>query len=127
MPIKLTVCPDKITPVKFNILHIPQLIYQDLQEYIIFIHYNVVGQDSSVSMATRYRLGPWIETRWGGEIFCNCPNRSWIPPSLLQNGYPGVKRPGRGVDHPPPSSAKVKERVELHRYSTSRPSWPVQG
>jgi hypothetical protein len=25
----------------------------------------------------------------------------------------GVKRPGRGVSHPPPSSAKVKERVEL--------------
>jgi hypothetical protein len=27
--------------------------------------------------------------------------------------FPGVKRPGRGVDHPPPSSAEVKERVEL--------------
>jgi len=22
--------------------------------------------------------------------------------------FPGVKRPGRGVDHPPPSSAEVK-------------------
>jgi hypothetical protein len=30
--------------------------------------------------------------------------------------FPGVKRPGRGVDHPPPSSVEVKERVEL--YST---------
>ena len=28
-----------------------------------------------------------------------------------------VKRPGRDVDHPPPSSAKVKERVELYLYS----------
>jgi hypothetical protein len=27
--------------------------------------------------------------------------------------FSGVKRPGRGVDHPPPSSAEVKERVEL--------------
>jgi hypothetical protein len=27
--------------------------------------------------------------------------------------FPGVKRPGRGVDHPHPSSVKVKERVEL--------------
>ena len=27
--------------------------------------------------------------------------------------FPVVKRPGRGVDHPPPSSADVKERVEL--------------
>jgi len=30
--------------------------------------------------------------------------------------FPGVKRPGRGVDHPPPSSAEVKERVELYLY-----------
>ena len=31
-------------------------------------------------------------------------DRPWGPPSLLYNGYrvfPGVKRPGRGVDHPP--------------------------
>jgi len=39
--------------------------------------------------------------------------------------FPGVKRLGRGVDHPPPSRAEVKERVELYRYSTSGPSWPV--
>jgi hypothetical protein len=31
--------------------------------------------------------------------------------------FPGVKRPERGVNHPPPSSAEVKERVELHLYS----------
>ena len=36
--------------------------------------------------------------------------------------FPGVKRPGRGVDHPPPSSAEVKERVELYLYSPSVPS-----
>jgi hypothetical protein len=28
--------------------------------------------------------------------------------------FPGVKRPGRGVDHPPPSSDEVKETVELY-------------
>jgi len=39
----------------------------------------------------------------------------------------GVKRPGRGVDHPPLSSAEVKERVELYLYSPSGPSWPVLG
>jgi hypothetical protein len=33
--------------------------------------------------------------------------------------------PGRGVDHPPPSSAEVKERVELHLCSPSGPSWSV--
>ena len=39
--------------------------------------------------------------------------------------FPGVKRPGRGVDHPPLSSAEIKERVELYLYSPFRPSWPV--
>jgi len=41
--------------------------------------------------------------------------------------FPGVKRPGRGVDHLPPSSAKVNGRVELYVYSHSGPSWPVLG
>ena len=36
-----------------------------------------------------------------------------------------VNRPGRGVDHPPLSSAEVKERVELYLYSPSGLSWPV--
>ena len=40
---------------------------------------------------------------------------------------PGVKRPGRGVEHPPTSKAEVKERVDLYLYSTSGPSWPVLG
>ena len=41
--------------------------------------------------------------------------------------FPGVKRPGRDVDHPTTSSAEVKERVEPHLYSPSGPSWPVLG
>ena len=39
----------------------------------------------------------------------------------------GVKRLGRGVDHSPPSSAEVMERVEQYLYSPSGPSWPVLG
>jgi hypothetical protein len=35
--------------------------------------------------------------------------------------FPGVKRPGRGVDHLPTSSVEVKERVELRIYSPSGP------
>jgi hypothetical protein len=38
-----------------------------------------------------------------------------------------VKRPERGVEHPPLSSAEVKERVELYIYSPSGPSGPVLG
>jgi len=51
--------------------------------------------------------------------------------SLLYNGhrvsFSGVKRLGRGADHPPPSSAEVKGRIELYFYSLSGPSWPVLG
>jgi hypothetical protein len=38
----------------------------------------------------------------------------------------GLKRPGRGADHPL-SRAEVKEGVEIYLYSTYRPSWPVLG
>jgi len=40
---------------------------------------------------------------------------------------PGLKRPGRGVDHPPTSSAEVKESVQLNIYSSSGPFWPAPG
>jgi hypothetical protein len=65
-----------------------------------------------------------------GEIFHSRPDQPWGPPSLLYSGYrvslPGVKRPGRGVKLPPlPSSAEVKERVDLYFYSLSGPSGSV--
>jgi hypothetical protein len=41
--------------------------------------------------------------------------------------FPGVKRPGCGVNHPLPSRAEVKEREELYLYFFSGPSWPVLG
>ena len=41
--------------------------------------------------------------------------------------FPGEKRPGRGVHHPPPSSAEVKEKIEVYINSPSRPSWRVLG
>jgi hypothetical protein len=53
-----------------------------------------------------------------GESSRTRPDRSWGPPSLLYNRYRvcnrGVKRLGCGFNHPPQSSAEVKERVELH-------------
>jgi hypothetical protein len=66
---------------------------------------------SSVGIAAGYGLdGKGIESRWG-EIFRTCPDRSWGPPSLLNNGYRvfprGRMRPGRDGDPSPPSSAEV--------------------
>jgi hypothetical protein len=38
----------------------------------------------------------------GGNFFRTRPDRPRGPSSLLYNGsFPGVKRPGRGADHPP--------------------------
>ena len=88
-----------------------------------------MGRGSSVGIATRYGLDDP-----GGRI----PVRARISASV-QTGrgahsasytggtgsLSGVKRPGRGVDHLPPSSAEVKERVELYPYSPFGPSWPV--
>jgi hypothetical protein len=67
-----------------------------------------------------------IKTRENIETF-----RVPGPPSRLYSGYrfcfPGVKRPGREVDHPPQSSAEVKETVELYFYSPFGPLWQVIG
>ena len=84
----------------------------------LIIQLTSVDRDNSVGIATLYGLDdPGIQFRWGGESFRARPDRPWGPQSLLCNGYrvssPGVKRPGRGVNHPPTSSAEVKERVEL--------------
>jgi hypothetical protein len=46
-----------------------------------------------------------------GEIFRTCPDRPWVPPSLLYNGYRvfpgGRKRPQRDSDSSHLSSAEV--------------------
>ena len=50
-----------------------------------------------------------------------------IQPRMLGVCFPRVKRSGRGVNHPLPCSAEVKERVELYQYPPSVPSWPLPG
>jgi hypothetical protein len=80
-----------------------------------------VGRDSAVGIATRYGLdGPRIESQWGRDF----PN----PASYIMcTGY--VFRGLRlrlVVDHLPPSSTEVNERVELCLYSQCGYSWPVK-
>ena len=72
-----------------------------------------------------------LPTLKSNTSFNDRPDRPWGPPCLLYNGYrvpfPGVKRPRRGINHTPISSAEVKERVALYMYSPSEPSCPVPG
>ena len=72
----------------------------------------------------------WESNPGGGEIFRTGPTGPGAHPSSYTTGtvsFPGVKWSERGFDHPPSSSAQVKERVELYLYSPSVPSWPVIG
>jgi hypothetical protein len=55
----------------------------------------------------------------GDEIFRTLPDRQCGPPSFLYKEYcvcfPEINQSGRGVDHPHPSNAEVKE-VEEYLY-----------
>jgi hypothetical protein len=52
---------------------------------------------------------------------------SWAHPASYPMGtrvsFSGGKWPGREADHSPPSSAEVKECVELYLHSPKTPSW----
>ena len=79
---------------------------------------------------TRYGLeGPGIEFRCRLDF-----PHPWIGSgahsasfTMGTGSFLGVKQSGRGVDHPPPPSSEVKERLELYLYSHFGPSWPVLG
>ena len=63
----------------------------------------VGGRDSSVGIATRYGLdGPGIESRWGVRFSAPVQTGPEVYPAAYTTGtesFPGVKRPGRDVDH----------------------------
>jgi hypothetical protein len=90
------------------------VIAQSIQRWATGWTSGVVGFDSRRGLgiflsttASRSALGP------------TQPPIEWVPaaPSL------GVKRPVREADHSPPSSAEVKEWVELYLHSPNTFSW----
>jgi hypothetical protein len=89
-------------------------------------HYFYKSRDSSVGIALDYRLDDRcsrVRFPAGAGNF-SFPHRvqppiQWVPGALSL----GLKRPGREADHSPPSSAKVKEWVELYRHSPNTPLW----
>jgi hypothetical protein len=94
---------------------------------------NVKSRDSSVGIA----LGYGLDDR-GFRFRFPAGAGNFSLHYRVQNGtgahpasYPtvpgalslGVKRPGREAGHSPPSSAEVKECVELYLHSPNTPSW----
>jgi hypothetical protein len=89
-----------------------------------------VSQDSAVGFSYSLRTG-----RSGDRLpvrarfFRNRPYRPWNPPSLLWllGLPPGGKVAGAWRWPPTPSSAEVKDTVELYLYASSGHSWPIIG
>ena len=75
-----------------------------VQLYLLVFPLNE-SPDSIVSIVTHYGLdGPGIESLWGARFFAPVQYSSESHPvsyTIRTGSYPGVKRLGRGVDHPP--------------------------
>jgi hypothetical protein len=90
------------------------------------LHYIVqqltlLGPDTSVGIVTHYRLDSPGSNPDGGRFSAPVqtgPRAHPAPFTVGTSSFLGVKWLGRGIDHPPLSSAKVKERVELNIYSS---------
>jgi hypothetical protein len=85
-----------------------------------------VGRDSDSLRAGRSGDRIPVEARFSAPVQTG-PGAYPASCTMVTGSFRGVKRPERGVDHPPPSSPEVKERVELYLYSPSGPSWHVLG
>jgi hypothetical protein len=77
----------------------------------------MVGRDSSVGIATRYRPDDsGIESRWLRDL-----------PHPFRQALGPIQPLIHSLTTYPPSGAEVKEIVELYLYSHSGPSWYVLG
>jgi hypothetical protein len=96
-----------------------------------FTEFKNCERDISDGIATSYGLdGPGIESQLEARFSAPVQTGPGAHPASYTMGTGsllGVKRLGRGVNHPPPSSAKVKERVELYFYFPCGASWSVRG
>ena len=93
--------------------------------------YKQVGRGSSVGIA--YSLGAGrsrdripVEARFSAPTHTR-PGVHTASYTMNTESFPGVKRPGGGIDHSPHLPFRLKERVELHIYYSSGLSWLVLG
>jgi hypothetical protein len=88
-----------------------------------------VGQDSVISVATRYGLDSPVERMPVGQDFqlkSRPALRPIQPPMQWVPGlFPGGKAAEAWLWPLTPSKVEAEERLELYIYSPSGPSWPV--
>ena len=81
---------------------------------------HVLGQWLYVPSVLSYTVLWLVDTHSKGLVLL-------ISITMVTGSFPGIKWVGCGVHHPPSSSAKFKERVEIYIYTPSGPSRPVPG
>jgi hypothetical protein len=87
---------------------------------------STTGWDSAFGTEAHYKTdGPGIESR-AARFSATVHTVPGAHPTSYTMGIE-MKRPGRGVIHPPPTSAKVKERIDLFFCHPYVPSWQVTG
>jgi hypothetical protein len=102
------------------------------------IRQKIVGRNIVVGTSTRCGLeGLGIKSRRGvggrgvgSDIFRTRPDRPWGAPTLLHNGhrvsFPGVKRTGRVLDHPPHLAPRLKKEYNYNHHPSGH-TLPVIG
>jgi hypothetical protein len=105
---------------------------QQLVKFVYFIIINNISQsrDSSVCkrLATGWMIGVGFPAGAGNfplhhRVQTGSGAHPASYPMCTGGSFPGVKWPGREADHSPPSSADVKDCVELYLHSSNTSSW----
>jgi hypothetical protein len=96
-----------------------------VSHFITQVFQKYTGQSLDISVNCCLKLFQFslisIESRWGARFSAPVQTGPGAHPASCTKGtgsFLGVKRPGRGADHPPPSSAEI---MNEQSYTSSPP------